>query len=321
MNSVVGPADNGSDHLFEGFDLAVWLNHGIPLLGPLVRSGRMISRARARRLFFPIEERAFTYKRYDELLARLDAADVDVVPLRDLGRASASDRAVVALRHDVDESLESALELARLEHSRGLSATYFALHTARYWASAKLIPSLRRLQDDFGHEVGWHNDLVTLQCVHDVDAVAFLAHELERLRAAGLVVGGSAPHGSPWCYRLGFHNNYFFSELADQIVPGFPNNETVVTGRGPRTIPHVSMADFGLTYDAYHLDNDLYFSDTASVDGRRWHTDELDLSVLAPTHKAVILVHPCHWDGSVVAKVVRLGRYVATRRWREHAVA
>ncbi len=293
----------------------------MPALDPLVRSPLMLSRGRARRLFFPLAERTFTSERYDHLLARLATDGVTVVPLRDLTRTSAETQPVVALRHDVDESLESALELGRLEHARGLRATYFVLHTARYWSTPALIPALRRLQDEYGHEVGFHNDLVTLHCVERVDAPSYLAHELDRLRRAGITIVGSAPHGSPWCYRLGFHNNYLFTEFAGEIVAGFPNNEVVQTSAGPCAIPRIAMADYGLSYDAYHLDNDLYFSDTATADGRRWHTDELDLAAIPAGQKVVILIHPCHWDRSVGAKVARLGRYVATRRWREYAVA
>ena len=45
----------------------------------------------------------------------------------------------------------------------------------------------------------------------------------------------------------------------------------------------MSLTDFGFEYDAYGLDNNLYFSD-ASFDenGRRWHTDSLSFDALGP---------------------------------------
>src|SRR5205085_4117064 len=108
------------------------------------------------RLLFPLVERRFTYAEYARFLDRL--GDRHVVPMREFARGAGD----VALRHDVDSRLDSALELAGVEHDRGLRATYFVLHTAPYWDDAELVPKLRGLQE-LGHEVGFHNDLVTLQ--------------------------------------------------------------------------------------------------------------------------------------------------------------
>src|SRR5437870_3990018 len=92
----------------------------MPLLG-----SQTVKEPLASRLFFPVTEGAFTYRRYDDWLARL--AGRNVVPLREL---TAAPTPALGLRHDVDSRLESALELGRLEHARGIRATYFVLHTA-----------------------------------------------------------------------------------------------------------------------------------------------------------------------------------------------
>jgi hypothetical protein len=253
-------------------------------------------------------ERSFTYNAYERLLDCLaDGERFKVVPLREFSSTRSGSQAVVALRHDVDYRLDSALAMARLEHERGLSATYFVLHTAQYWARQDLVSSLLRLQDGHGHEVGWHNDLVTLECVYGGDARGFLAEQLERFRAAGIRIEGSASHGSPYCYRFGYHNNYFFADFDNEEQPGLPNSRVVETQRGLCRIPKGRLADFGFLYEAYHLDHDLYFSD-ASFDerGLRWHTDRLDFDTLVSGKRAIILVHPCHWDSSAVAKFRRL---------------
>jgi len=61
----------------------------------------------ASRLLFPFIERRFTYAEYARFLGGL--GDRDVVPMRELARGAGD----LALRHDVDSRLESALELAR----------------------------------------------------------------------------------------------------------------------------------------------------------------------------------------------------------------
>jgi hypothetical protein len=245
------------------------------------------------RVLFPVTERRFTYAEYERFLDRLGAREV--VPLREFARGTGD----LALRHDVDVRLDSALELARLEHERGLRATYFLLHTAPYWNDAELVPRLRRLVE-LGHEIGFHNDLVTLERVHGGDPRTALEEALARLRAAGAEVVGVAAHGSPWCHRLGFHNNYVFAGW-DEKVPGFPSTEVA---------QKLDPAEFGLEYEAYHVPRDAYSSDSSFVDGRRAHPADFDLE---PGHRAIVLVHPCHWDASASAKMARLVSTIVAR--------
>jgi hypothetical protein len=260
---------------------------------------------RLARLLFPLTERAFTYERYAALLDALsDQSRFVVVPLCEFDDAFDSRRAVVGLRHDVDQRLDRACDFSQLESDRGLRATYYVLNTARYWRRPDLVEAFLGIQAK-GHEIGWHNDLVTLECVLGADARESLTQELRRLRAAGVSIEGTAAHGSPSCYRYGYHNGYFFfpTERAD----GFPNLEVVDGPLGPRPIPHGTLDEFDLRYDAYHLNNTSYFSD-ASFDARgaRWHTDDLDLAALGPGTRTIILTHPDHWDATSAAKVGRL---------------
>ena len=257
--------------------------------------------SRVRQLLAPLRERRFTYAAYDAFLGRLRSDPrVLVVPLREF---RSEGEVVVGLRHDVDDRLDSALVLAELEHRRGIRSTYFVLHTAPYWESPDLIPSLQRLQA-LGHEVGFHNDLVTLERVHGVDAGAFLRSGLARLRAAGIDVDGVAAHGSIWCHRRGFHNNYAFVGW-DELVDGFPSRDG---------LPKLDPADFGLVYEAYHLGEDAYSSDsTFDRGGRRWHPELFDPARLARGDRAIVLVHPCHWDASVAAKAARVALRAATK--------
>jgi hypothetical protein len=276
-----------------------------------------------RALTLPIRERRFTYDRYEALLDRLAASErIRVVPLREYHGLHDPDSVVVGIRHDIDERLGSALELARLEHERGLRSTYYVLHTAPYYGRLRpgeashdesVIPALRALQDGYGHEVGWHNDLVTLQCVYGVDPVGYLHGELAWLRGHGLDVSGSGAHGSYWCHALGFTNNYFFSGL-DEPEPGFPNTETVEGPRGRCRIAKARLADFGLEYEANHLERDWYFSDSYFRNGgERWHPDLLDVDRFRPGDRVIVLVHPCHWDRSAAAKWRRALRRAVVR--------
>ena len=268
-----------------------------------------LTRARPlRRLAEPWLERRHVYSRYAAFLDRLAGPRFEVVPLRELRSTAPGDRVAVGLRHDVDDRLGSALELARLERARGLRATYFVLHSARYYDGPDLLPALHELRR-LGHEVGFHYDLVTLQVVHGGDPREYLARELARLRAAGIDVVGAAAHGSYWGHKLGYKNDYFFRGL-DEPQPGFPNSERV----GDVVLAKGTLDEFALEYDASRLGETHYWTDSwTDASGRRWHPDLLDLDALAPGSRAVVLVHPCHWDRSALHKAVRTAGRLARR--------
>jgi len=281
----------------------------------------------------PWTERRFLHRHYERLLDALgDRSRFRVVPLREL-RDAPRDRVVVGLRHDIEERFRGGLETAALEAERGLPATYFILHTAPYygdvgWRRARhdesLIAGLRRLQE-MGHEVGWHNDLVTLQCVHGIEPREYLAGELEWLRGHGIDVRGASSHGSYWAHRLRYHNNYFFADFDHEVHEGFPNKYAVQVGERRCELSKGTLREFGLEYEAYHLGEDRYFSDARfDADGRRWHTDGVDLDGLRPGDRAIVLTHPDYWDPSVARKAVRTVFWSARklvageRSWKIH---
>src|SRR4051794_36394169 len=68
---------------------------------------------------------------------------------------SPNSRNLVALRHDIDYDFDIALEMAHLEHRRGLRASYYLLPTAAYWADPAFALKVRQLAS-YGHEVGLH---------------------------------------------------------------------------------------------------------------------------------------------------------------------
>ena len=67
--------------------------------------------------------------------------------------------------------------MAAIEHRHSIRFTNGILHTARYYGATKknyashrddLLPLLKKLQDEYQHEIGWHNGLVTLDVIHGV---------------------------------------------------------------------------------------------------------------------------------------------------------
>jgi hypothetical protein len=268
--------------------------------GPL-SSAEVLRRRPLRALAAPLRERSFTYRAYVTFLDSL-AGDprCRVAPLRRLAGAEAGEHALVGLRHDVDARLDSARAIARLEAERGLAATYFVLHTASYYRRDEELAGVLRGLQSLGHEIGLHNDSLSL-AVEGEDPVAVLERELDWLRGEGIDVVGVAGHGSRAAHRDRFLNHQVFSDLP--VRPRFPNSavEPIDAARFRRT----TLRSLGLEYDADFLGNERYYADSYFERGARWHPGRLRASDLEAGTKTVVLVHPCHWDASVSAKLRR----------------
>ena len=76
----------------------------------------------------------------------------------------------VILRHDIDNSIEKAVEIAELESDLGVKSTYFSLLRTDFYnpASRKNIASLKKIQS-LGHEIGLHFDEMAYDNLNDVE--------------------------------------------------------------------------------------------------------------------------------------------------------
>lgn len=275
--------------------------------------------------------------------------------IESIGRTDAH----VALRHDVDWSIENALAMATLEHQQGIRSSYYLLHPdgdvqrqnyfGQVVADRLLIhPSLfdhaRRLVD-LGHEVGLHNDLISLSLSTGRAPGEFLEQILEAFLRAGIPLRGSVAHGSSRCRSLGYMNFQIFADFtpADiavdyqdrpELFDCFADDTAVQGGSTVRKFA-LRMADFGLRYEANFTPRDLYLSDSSA----RWtfwhdaHAQRFDkhtprplwssalreaLDALPGPQRVQCLVHACHWG---VLSQFNPGALNAVRGRRDRAFA
>lgn len=256
----------------------------------------------------------FSFESYEAFLGKIsDTSRYLVVPLNEFKKTINSNKVVIGLRHDVDISLSHAFAFSESESKLGFRSSYYILHTAAYYLlnqgnmaihNENIIPFLQKMQFDRNFEIGWHNDLITLQLVYNINPVDFLKNELKWLRSYGINITGSASHGSPYCHSYHYLNFYFFEECALPLVTGFPNNTGVLKDGQFVTFQRGKLQDFNLDYEAYFLNNNKYFSDASITNGVRWHTNMLDPASLNPGDRVIILVHPVHWHkASILADI------------------
>jgi len=246
----------------------------------------------------------FSYDNYERFIGRLVKSNRFIfVPHNEFESTFSKDKIVISLRHDIDYDINSALRFAKREHKLGVKATYFVLHTADYYGvttvgvatrNPDIYKYLRKIQDEYGHEIGWHNDLVTLQVVYNIDPEKYLRNELKRLKSNGINISGSAYHGSEYCYKYLYTNYYFWKNYGPSLI--FKNYTSVPINGQSILIRKFDNSDFGFEYEAGKLNYSHFFADVFFFNNKRWHMNMEDWSSLKPGDRVVLLTHTALWD-------------------------
>ena len=95
----------------------------------------------------------FTYRSYEKLIHLLTDSGYEIADYHNYNGKC------VILRHDIDYSLEKALQMAEFEKSGGVKSTYFVLLTSDFYNvhSRRSRNVLDRIMN-LGHEIGLHFD-------------------------------------------------------------------------------------------------------------------------------------------------------------------
>lgn len=249
-----------------------------------------------------VKDTIFNLLKYDRFLKYLTTSDhFLVVQLKDFKNTTSSNKVVLALRYDIDDNINAAVKFAYREHKYGIRSTYFILHTAVYYGenlgpnfvrNDKIIYYLKKIQDAYDHEIGFHNDLVTLQVVYNVSPKEYLKNELLYLRGNNIRIWGTTYHGSPYCYIYQYYNAYFWKGYT---YMGW-NYEYITKDNKTIEIEKDNLENYDLTYEAGQLDEDYFFADCFFINGKRWNMSMVNLDTIKPGKKVIILLHPEHWD-------------------------
>lgn len=171
------------------------------------------------------------------------------------------------IRHDADNTyqLKKSLHFAYLEKEMGWKSTYFfknfreykkSIHGVNERGFLKICKKIKEL----GHDIGLHIDIIKdLRPENNRNKNAtiiknYLNDSLNCIRNGGIEVIGCAAHGDPASYKYGF-NYEIWKELNTK------RNKTI----GKLDIEKIYLKDYGLRYEAYFMDYNVYVCDSASV--------------------------------------------------------
>lgn len=102
----------------------------------------------------------FTWKAYEKLIRLLRENDYAITDYSEYKNLEGKPCAI--LRHDIDNSISKAFEMAKLENSLGVMSTYFVLLTSEFYnpaaaANTKMLKQMYQM----GHSIGLHFDEVS----------------------------------------------------------------------------------------------------------------------------------------------------------------
>jgi hypothetical protein len=219
-------------------------------------------------------------------LERLYEQATAVVAMEDIADGL-TDAGAIGLRHDVDNVIAPAVQMAEWEAERGYRSTYFILHTAPYWEHKATLKAALAEIAHCGHEIGFHLNAITKAIETGRDPLEILYYDLGELRDYGYPVRGVVAHGDSACYQHNFVNDELFTESAR---PSYGTPDRVVGGV---TLRPVSRATFGFDYDPNWLSRAQYLSDS----GGRWSQPFERVAETYPFEGQLhILVHPDWWS-------------------------
>lgn len=218
---------------------------------------------------------------------------------------------LIALRHDIDHSLDVALEMAFWEHERGLKATYYLLNSTPYWDDPQFDVKVKQLLA-FGHEVGLHfNSIANWLAGRAHSPKEDYMDALGRLRALGGNAKGAAAHGDRLCYTHGAPNFWMFASedpletsdtcLSAEGIPVTDSNyqilrppsDVLVREDGETTkLWANTLEECETEFLAHRVNWDRYYTDS----GGNWtrSPDPMTVPDIA-SGRTMILVHPIHW--------------------------
>lgn len=237
----------------------------------------------------------FSFEEYEAILQELTDPRYTVLSVDEFQDSLDSGKVMIAMRHDVDAHPFKAMEMAVLEEQYGIKSTFYMLATAYYSGKFKnkefkRFECMEKVYQELskgGHEIGIHNDLLTVMIDKKMNPYDFNKEELSFYSRLGISVVGSAAHGSGIA-RETVPNYEIFSDFAQSETISYLGEEY--------EIGKYSLAEFGYSYEAYHV-NDLHYYSESGAEWNVGSTENL-INVLKQSNvgdRIQILTHPVWW--------------------------
>lgn len=205
----------------------------------------------------------------------------------------------LVLKHDIENTVPRAFELAKIEHRYGHRGTYY-LHA--YLLDDPANVELLRKMRDMGHEISYHYDVMD-SCHGDLDkAIEEFETNRQRFEDLGFHIKTVCQHGNPIVERVGYTSNrdFFRSSRVQDLYPDLA--DIMVDYKQKYTVEYTYYSDagrrFNLIYDP--INNDITNSDDKNIP-----YEDLEHLLPALSSSAIISTHPHRWTASAGSYIVK----------------
>jgi hypothetical protein len=196
----------------------------------------------------------------------------------------------IVVRHDCDNVIAPAVDMATWECERDYVSTYYILHSSPYWQNKRVLRESLDIIAESGHNIGIHNDALTVALETGRDPNEILHEAVEELRRYGHEVRSTVAHGNQLCHVANYVNDEMFQGCSRPVY-GAPDRTLEHRGRRVPITP-APLSEFGLDFDANWLPRGDYLSDS----GGRWSKDFDQVAAGWPEQGQLhMLVHPDWW--------------------------
>jgi hypothetical protein len=141
--------------------------------------------------------------------------------------------------------------------------------------------------DSLGAEIGIHNDLITIMIQYKLDPVDFNSDDFAFFNSMQIPIYGSSAHGAAIESKLHVVNYEIFSD--------FDKHPFVIYHGKKYDLGLYTLKEFGYLYEAYHIDDNLYFSDINGQFEGGYAGFIESLKNSKPGDRIQILTHPEWW--------------------------
>jgi hypothetical protein len=243
----------------------------------------------------------FTFENYRLLLETLLRRGLQNLTVADYLETRPTDDFFI-LRHDVEWNPDKALDVARLEISLGLRASYYFHGPNRQRVfNTRVMAEMQKM----GHEIGYHYETLDRAGGDMRAARELFESDISMFRGAGLSLRTVAYHGNPRVKRVTYQHNGDMIKRDRDILRANQLLGEAYLSIDWQTMEHVS--DVGVQF--------------STVQGS--HGGVLEYLKSAERTRLYVLTHPDYWSRSAVrafalqraAMAMRASRPVAKAAW------
>jgi hypothetical protein len=194
---------------------------------------------------------------------------------------------ILIVRHDVDRMIKNALNMAKHEHELGIRSSYYFRYPSTF--RPDIIKKIR----DYGHEIGYHYEVLSKTNGDHTKAIALFLAELEEFRKI-CPVDTICMHGSP----LSKYNNRDLWKYYDFHSYGILGEAFLSFEQDHNDIHY--LTDTGRTWSNRHTLRDVMKTKPGSDNPLSLDTtDDLIAWISQRSEKRLyITVHPERWSSN-----------------------